>query len=256
MNELFSVTNRVALVTGGSSGIGLMIARGLVEAGAKTYIVARNADKCRQAAAELSQSGTCVALPADLSTTAGIAEVAAALGKAESQLDILVNNAGVLWEQPIDDYTEEAWDSTFDLNVKSIFFLTQKLLPLLRRGADPENPARVINISSADSTQLSDREHYAYVASKSAVNHLTRALAKRLAPENISVNAIAPGPFPSNMTDHYPQEAKDAVASLIPRGRFGTQQDITGTILYLASRAGAYLTAAVIPLDGGWSSTS
>jgi NAD(P)-dependent dehydrogenase (short-subunit alcohol dehydrogenase family) len=234
----------------------MMIARSLVEAGAKTYIVARNADKCRQAAAELSKTGSCVAIPADLSTSAGIAEVVAALGAAESKLDILVNNAGVLWEQPIDDYSEEAWDSTFDLNVRSIFFLTQKLLPLLRLGADKENPSRVINISSADSTQVSDREHYAYVASKAAVNHLTRAMAKRLATDNITVNAIAPGPFPSNMTDGFPQEAKDAVAAMIPRGRFGTQQDITGTVLYLASRAGAYLTAAVIPLDGGWSGTS
>jgi NAD(P)-dependent dehydrogenase (short-subunit alcohol dehydrogenase family) len=256
VSELFSVANKVAVVTGGSSGIGLMIARGLVEAGAKTYIVARNAQNCMQAAQELSKSGSCVAIPADLSTPAGIDTLVATLGQSESRLDILVNNAGVLWEQPIDDYTEEAWDSTLNLNLKSVFFLTQKLLPLLRQGGDREDPARIINISSADGTNLSDREHYAYIASKAAVNHLTRALAKRLASEHITANTIAPGPFPSNMTDGAPQEVKDAVAALIPRGRFGTPQDIVGTVIYLASRAGAYVTAAVIPLDGGWSGTS
>jgi NAD(P)-dependent dehydrogenase (short-subunit alcohol dehydrogenase family) len=256
VSELFSVKGRVALVTGGSSGIGLMIARGLVEAGAKTYIVARNVDKCKQTAEQLSEFGQCTAIGADISGIDGIEQVVKTLSESETRLDILVNNAGILWEQPIDEYTEEAWDSTFDLNVKSVFFLTQKLLPLLRLGACEESLSSVINISSADGTNLSDREHYAYVASKASINHLTRALAKRLAAEYITVNAIAPGPFPSNMTSGYPEEVVAGVAAMIPRGRFGTEQDIAGTVIYLASRAGAYVTAATIPLDGGWSGCS
>lgn len=256
MRELFSVTGAVALVTGGSDGIGAMIARGLVRAGARTYIVGRNAAKCEQVATELGQLGECIAIAADVSTSEGIQTVVSTVTGAESQLDILVNNAGVLWEQPIDEFSEEAWDSSLDLNLKTVFFLVQKLLPLLRESADEENPARIINIGSADGTNLSDREHYAYVASKAGLHHMTRALAKRLAHEHITANTIAPGPFPSNMTAGHPQEVVEAVAAMIPRGRFGTEEDIVGTVLYLSSRAGAYLTAAVIPLDGGWTGTS
>lgn len=254
MSDLFSIAGRVGLVTGGSNGIGLMIARGLVQAGVKTYIVARNGDKARHVADALTAlgGGSCHVIAADLASMAGVSKVVTDYGQCESRLDILVNNAGVLFEMGIDDYTEEAWDATLDLNLKTVFFLTQKLLPVLRASGTRADPARVINISSADSTQLSEREHYGYVASKAALNHLTRALAKRLAREHITVNAIAPGPFPSDMTAGYPQEVIDAVANLFPLNRFGAEEDIAGTVIYLASRAGAFLTGTVTHLDGGW----
>jgi NAD(P)-dependent dehydrogenase (short-subunit alcohol dehydrogenase family) len=255
VNELFSVAGKVAVVTGGSAGIGRMIASGLVAAGVKTYIVARNAESANKAAQEMSEQGYCRAIIADCSSLDGIESVAEQLQQQESQLDILVNNAGILFEEPIDDFSEESWDMSFDLNTKSVFFLTQKLLPLLRAGANAEDPSRIINIGSADGSSLSDREHYAYLASKASVHHLTKGLAKRLASEHITVNAIAPGPFPSAMTGGFPEEIVNAVISLIPRGRFGTEQDIIGTVVYLASRAGAYTTASVIPLDGGWTGT-
>lgn len=251
MKNLFSITNKIALVSGGSSGIGRMIAQGLVENGVKTYIIARDEARCRETAAELSQSGQCIALPGDLGTLDGVRRLAQELAQHESHLDILINNAGALSDTPLDEFSEEDWDSVMDLNLKSPFFLTQQLLPLLRQAATPQNPARIINIGSVGGLRVSGRENYAYVASKAGLHHLTRALAKRLGSENITVNAIAPGPFPSKLTEGVSQEVKDTLCRQIPRGRFGESEDIAGTVIYLASRAGAYVTATLIPIDGG-----
>ncbi|MCI0997575.1 SDR family oxidoreductase [Pseudomonas corrugata] len=251
MKNLFSITNKIALVSGGSGGIGRMIAQGLVENGVKTYIVARDVARCRAAAAELSQSGQCIALPGDLGTLEGVRRLTEELAQYEGHLDILVNNAGALSDTPLDDFSEDDWDSVMDLNLKSPFFLTQQLLPLLRRAATPTSPARVINIGSVGGLRVSGRENYAYVASKAGLHHLTRALAKRLGSENITVNAIAPGPFPSKLTESASEEAKDAICKQIPRGRFGEAEDIAGAVIYLSSRAGAYVTATLIPVDGG-----
>ena len=251
MKNLFSVKGKVALVTGGSRGIGLMIARGYVENGAVVYISSRKADVCDAVAAELSKYGECHSLPADISTMEGVEHLAAEIAKRENKLNILVNNAGAAWGAPIDDFPEQGWDKVMDLNVKSLFFLTQKLLPQLRAAATAEDPARVINIGSIDGLGTTLMETYSYPASKAAVHHLTRVLAHRLAKDNINVNAIAPGPFESQMTESMMELHLDEINAQNPRGRIGTPEDIAGTAIYLSSRAGAYTTGHVIPVDGG-----
>jgi NAD(P)-dependent dehydrogenase (short-subunit alcohol dehydrogenase family) len=250
MTNLFSVKGKIALVTGGTSGIGLMIARGLTEQGACTYIVGRDARACEAAAAELSAHGTCRALPGDLSTLAGVEAVAAALKSREGRLDILVNNAGGMYDAPIDQFTEQGWDSIADLNLKSVFFLTQKLLPPLRAAAGASGLASVINIGSMGGSRVGPKENYSYQAAKAGLHHLSGSLAKRLGPENITVNAIAPGFFPSRMTQ-IPEAQLPAVLNLVPRRRLGKPEDIVGAVIYLASEAGAFVTGAVIPLSGG-----
>ena len=251
MKNLFSVEGKVVLVTGGSRGIGEMIARGYVENGAKVYISSRKAEVCDRVAEELSEYGTCISLPFDLGGMAGIEGLAHAVKERESRLDVLVNNAGATWGAPIDDYPEDGWDKTVDLNVKSIFFLTQKLLPLLRAASTAENPARVINIASVNGIEPPALETYAYSTSKAGCIMLTRHLAKRLAPEHILVNAIAPGPFPSKMMAATLAQAGDAIAKNNPRGRIGQPEDIAGVAIFLGSRASAYTTGAVVPCDGG-----
>lgn len=251
MKNLFSVEGKVVLVTGGSRGIGEMIARGYVENGAKVYISSRKADVCDRVAEELSDYGTCISLPFDLGGMAGIEGLANAVKERESRLDVLVNNAGATWGAPIDDYPEDGWDKTVDLNVKSIFFLTQKLLPLLRAAATAEEPSRVINIASVNGIAPPTLETYAYSTSKAGCIMLTRHLAKRLAPEHILVNAIAPGPFPSKMMAATLAQAGDAIAKSNPRGRIGQPEDIAGVAIFLSSRASAYTTGAVVPCDGG-----
>ena len=251
MKNLFSVEGKVVLVTGGSRGIGEMIARGYVENGAKVYISSRKAEVCDRVAEELSEFGTCISLPFDLGGMAGIEGLANAIKERESRLDVLVNNAGATWGAPIDDYPEDGWDKTVDLNVKSIFFLTQKLLPLLRAAATAEEPSRVINIASVNGIEPPALETYAYSTSKAGCIMLTRHLAKRLAPEHILVNAIAPGPFPSKMMAATLAQAGDAIAKNNPRGRIGQPEDIAGVAIFLGSRASAYTTGAVVPCDGG-----
>lgn len=251
MKNLFSVEGKVVLVTGGSRGIGEMIARGYVENGAKVYISSRKAEVCDRVADELSEYGTCISLPFDLGGMAGIEGLANAIKERESRLDVLVNNAGATWGAPIDDYPEDGWDKTVDLNVKSIFFLTQKLLPLLRAAATAEEPSRVINIASVNGIEPPTLETYAYSTSKAGCIMLTRHLAKRLAPEHILVNAIAPGPFPSKMMAATLAQAGDAIAKSNPRGRIGQPEDIAGVAIFLSSRASAYTTGAVVPCDGG-----
>jgi NAD(P)-dependent dehydrogenase (short-subunit alcohol dehydrogenase family) len=251
MKDLFSIEGKTALVTGGSRGIGLMIARGYVEAGAKVYISSRKASDCEKVAAELSKSGTCIALPADLSTEAGTKSLAAALGKRESALHILVNNAGANWGASLAEYPDAAWDKVLALNVKAIFLLTRALVPLLEKGVRPGDPARVINIGSIDGLRVPILETYAYSASKAAVHHLTRALAQRLAPQRITVNAVAPGPFESKMMAETLRTFGDMIIAGCPLGRIGEPEDMAGVAIYLASRAGAYVTGVVIPVDGG-----
>ena len=251
MKDLFSVQGKVAVVTGGSRGIGFMIARGLVEAGAKVYITARKADVCVQAAAELATRGQCVALPADISVEAGAKQLAAEVARHEAALHILVNNAGANWGAPLLEYPDAAWDKVLATNVKGPFFLTREFLPLLEQAARPGDPARVINIGSIDGISVPFLETYAYSASKAAVHHMTRVLARALAPRNITVNAVAPGPFESKMMAATLDQFKDAIVANCPLGRIGEPEDMAGIAIYLSSRAGAYVTGTIIPVDGG-----
>jgi NAD(P)-dependent dehydrogenase (short-subunit alcohol dehydrogenase family) len=251
MKDLFSIDGKVALVTGGSRGIGLMIARGYVEAGARVYVSSRKADTCDAAAADLSRSGICIALPADVSREGGAQALAAALAAREPALHILVNNAGANWGAPLAEYPDAAWDKVLALNVKGVFHLTRACLPLLEAAARPGDPARVINIGSIDGLQAPVLDTYAYSASKAAVHHLTRVLAHQLAARNITVNAVAPGPFESKMMAETLRRFGDVIRSSCPLGRIGEPEDMAGVTIYLASRAGAYLTGTVIPVDGG-----
>jgi NAD(P)-dependent dehydrogenase (short-subunit alcohol dehydrogenase family) len=248
--ELFSIAGKTALVTGGSRGIGLMIARGYVEAGAKVYISSRKADVCERVAAELSEVGECIALPADLSSEAECRRLAEAVAEREPSLDILVNNAGATWGAPLEQFDEAAWERVLALNVKGVFHLTKFLVPLLEKAGTADEPARVVNIGSIDGIHVPILETYSYSASKAAVHQLTRHLARRLAP-TVTVNAIAPGPFESKMMAATLEAAGDAIAASAPLKRIGRPDDMAGAAIFLASRAGAYLTGAVIPVDGG-----
>jgi NAD(P)-dependent dehydrogenase (short-subunit alcohol dehydrogenase family) len=250
MNDLFSIAGKSALVTGGSSGIGLMIARGYVEAGARVYISSRKADVLDQVAAELSKVGECHAIAANLSMEAECRRLAEAIASRESSLDILVNNAGATWGAPLEQFDEAAWERALALNVKGVFHLTKFLLPSLEQAGTVEEPARVINIGSIDGFKVPVLDNYSYSASKAAVHMLTRHLAKRLAPR-ITVNAIAPGPFESKMMAAILDEFGEQIAAGAPLKRIGRPDDMAGAAIYLASRAGAYLTGAVIPVDGG-----
>jgi NAD(P)-dependent dehydrogenase (short-subunit alcohol dehydrogenase family) len=249
-SDLFSIAGKTALVTGGSRGIGRMIAGGFVEAGARTYVSSRNQAACDAVVAELSSLGECLALAADLSTEAGCRGLAEALGGREERLDILVNNAGNTWGAPLAEFGDAAWDRVLSLNVKGVFHTTKALLPLLEAAASDEDPARVINIGSIDAIHVPVLETYSYSASKAAVHQLTRHLARRLAPR-ITVNAIAPGPFESKMMAATLEAFGEQIAASAPMKRIGRPDDMAGAAIYLASRAGAYLTGAVIPVDGG-----
>jgi NAD(P)-dependent dehydrogenase (short-subunit alcohol dehydrogenase family) len=251
MSELFSIEGKTALVTGGSRGIGLMIARGFVEAGAKVYISSRKADVCEAVAEELSAAGTCVALPADLATEDECDRLAAELAGREERLDILVNNAGANWGAAIEDFPASGWDKVLDLNVKSVFYLTRALLPQLRAAGTHEDPARVINVGSIDGLRPPIMDTYSYSASKAAAHHLTKTLARKLAVDHITVNAIAPGPFESKMMAATLDAFGDAIVASCPLGRIGEPDDMAGTAIYFASRASSYVTGTVLPVDGG-----
>jgi NAD(P)-dependent dehydrogenase (short-subunit alcohol dehydrogenase family) len=251
VKDLFSIAGKVALVTGGSRGIGLMIARGFVEHGARVYVASRKAEDCEKVAAELSAHGECFALPADLGTQDGAKDLAARLAQRESALHVLVNNAGANWGAPLTEYPDAAWDKVLALNVKGVFHLTVACLPLLEKAARPEDPARVINIGSIDGIQVPLLETYAYSASKAALHHMSRVLAMKLAEKKITVNAVAPGPFESKMMAVTLDRFRDAIVASCPLGRIGEPEDMAGIAIYLASRAGAYVTGAVIPVDGG-----
>ena len=251
MKDLFDVSGKVALVTGGSRGIGAMIAEGFVANGVKTYISSRKAEACDAMAEKLSGQGDCISIPADLSTNEGIATLAGAIEARESCLDILVNNAGATWGASIEEFPENGWDKVMDINVKGPFFLTRALLPLLEASASPEDPARIINIGSIDGINVNKLGTYSYGPSKAAIHHLTRTLASHLADRNITANAIAPGPFPSKMTAGIAQAMGEQIRENVPLRRWGEPEDMAGVAIYLASRAGAYVSGAVIPVDGG-----
>ncbi|MCA6285070.1 SDR family oxidoreductase [Phenylobacterium sp.] len=263
-DDIFSIRGKVALVTGGSRGIGEMIAAGFLAAGAKVYISSRKADVCDATAERLAATygGTCISLPADLSQMSGIESLAARLAEKEDKLDILVNNAGAAWGAPIESFPEVGWDKVMDTNVKGVFFLTQKLLPLLRKAA-ADAPARVINIGSIDGLKSAAFDTFSYGASKAAVHHLTRFLAAHLTKEKILCNAIAPGPYPTWMLSTgvgFGGETENAdwdrVGRGNPSGRVGTAQDIAGLAIFLSSRAGEYVVGQVIASDGGAVGTS
>lgn len=253
VSELFSVRDKTVLVTGGSRGIGQMIARTFVEAGARVCIAARNSAEAEATAKELSELGSCVAVTCDLGGLEGVAALARAASDQFSRLDVLVNNAGTNWVAPIESFPEKGWDKTLDLNLKSVFFLTRELLPLLRAAASADDPARVINIASLNGLIVSDLEIYGYSASKAGLLMLTRQLASRFRHENILVNAIAPGPFETRMMAERLAREGDAIVRAVPLGRLGSPEDIGGASLFLASRASAYITGATIPCDGGGS---
>ncbi|WP_419814018.1 SDR family oxidoreductase [Glacieibacterium sp.] len=255
INDLFSVAGKVVIVTGGSRGIGEMIARGYVENGARVYITARNAAVCDGLAAELSKIGECFSIPADLSKSSEVERFAAEFEAREPKLDILFNNAGASWGAPFDSFPESGWDKVMDLNVKSIFFLTQRLVKRLEAAGSEENFARVINIGSIDGMHVSGIETYSYAASKAAVLHLTRMMAKYLAARHIAVNAIAPGYFPSKMTAGISDEASAESLAATPMKRRGTPSDMAGVAIYLGSRASGFVTGSVIPVDGGYATT-
>ena len=255
MKDLFSVAGKVVLVTGGSRGIGLMIARGFVEAGARVYLSSRSAEACDEAAAELSKLGTCIAIPADVAQLAEVGRLAQAIAEREPALHVLVNNAGANWGAPLAEYPDSAWDKVLALNVKAVFHLTRALLPQLEKAATAADPARVINIGSIDGLHVPDLETYAYSASKAAVHHLTRVLAKKLAKKRITVNAVAPGPFESKMMAQTLRSFGKLIVESCPLKRIGEPEDMAGVTIYLASRAGAYVTGAVIPVDGGLATT-
>jgi NAD(P)-dependent dehydrogenase (short-subunit alcohol dehydrogenase family) len=255
MGDLFDVSGKVVLVTGGGSGIGRMIAQAFVERGARVYIAARNAERLTQAAAGLSESGQCAALPADLSRTEGVAALVEAMALREKHLDVLVNNAGAAASASLDEFTEEMWDNVMDMNAKAVFFLTQKFPPLLRANATADNTARVINIVSTAGLKPPPFEAYSYASSKAATIMTTRHMAKALTAQHILVNAIAPGPFATDMMADRIASAGEMIRNSNPLKRLGTPEDIAGCALFLASRASAWTTGAVIPCDGGSSTT-
>ena len=255
IEQLFAVDRKVAVVTGGTRGIGFMIAQGFVEAGARVIIASRKADDCEEAAATLSAHGHCIGIAADLSTEAGAAGFAAEVAKHEPAVDILVNNAGANWGAPLDEFPDSGWDKVFDLNLKGVFHTTVKFLPALRRNATAEDPARIINIGSIDGIQVPLLETYSYSACKAGLHHMTRVLAKRLARDHMTVNCVAPGPFESKMMAQTLRDFGDQIAGSNPRGRIGTPEDMAGVSLFLASRAGAYITGVILPVDGGAATT-
>jgi NAD(P)-dependent dehydrogenase (short-subunit alcohol dehydrogenase family) len=249
--QLFSLDGRTALITGGSRGIGKMIAEGFIAQGARVYISSRKAQACDETAAALSKGGgTCVSLPMDVSTVDGARALAAAYREHEPSLDILVNNAGAAWLAPFDEFPEKGWDKVLDLNTKAPFFLTQALIGPLRAAARPDRPAKVINIVSIDGIYVTANETYSYVASKAGLIHLTRLMASKLIKDHVVVSAIAPGAFASDM-NVFARDQPAAVAQRVPARRIGTDEDMDGAAIYLASRAGDYVVGATLTVDGG-----
>jgi NAD(P)-dependent dehydrogenase (short-subunit alcohol dehydrogenase family) len=250
MKSLFSLENRTALITGGSRGIGKMIARGFLEHGARVYIAARKAEQCEEAASELSRYGRCIAIPQDVSTVEGCKILERAYAHYEPALDILVNNAGAAWGAEFDQFPESGWDKVMNLNVKSPFFLTQAFHERMKKAATKEKPGKVIMIASIDGIRINPWETYSYQASKAALIHLTRRMAARLIKDNICVAGIAPGAFASEM-NKAARDHGEAVAGMVPAGRIGADEDMAGVAIFLASRAGDYVVGETIAVDGG-----
>jgi NAD(P)-dependent dehydrogenase (short-subunit alcohol dehydrogenase family) len=250
LQELFSIRGKTAVITGGTRGIGLMIAEAYVRAGAKVYVSSRKADVVAETEAALSQLGECIGIPADLSTEEECRRLANEVSSREDQVHILINNAGATWGAPIDEYDDVAFSKVLDLNVKGVFHLTKFLRPQLEAAATDADPARVINIGSIDGIHVPLMETYAYSSAKAAVHQLTRHLAKRLAPK-VTVNAIAPGPFESKMMAQTLRDFGDSIAATAPMKRIGKPADMAGIAIYLASPAASYVTGTIIPVDGG-----
>ena len=257
LKSLFGLSGKVAVVTGGSRGIGYMIAAGLIANGVKVYITARKAAQCDAAAAELSQAepghGKCISIPADMSTADGIASLVSAFSENENQLDILVNNAGAAWGAPLGEFPEMGFDKVMDINVKAPYMLTQALLEPLTAAATPDDPGRVIMTGSVDGIRVPVGDNFSYSASKAGIHMLARHMAKFLTDRNITVNCIAPGPFESKMMAYMLEDEKIRanIEGTNPRGRIGTPEDVAGTVIWLSSRAGAYINGVTVPVDGG-----
>jgi NAD(P)-dependent dehydrogenase (short-subunit alcohol dehydrogenase family) len=253
LQSLFGLDGKVAIVTGGSRGIGYMIASGLVANGVKVYITARKAQACDEAAAALSEHGDCISIPADLSTADGLASFVAAISEREPQIDILVNNAGAAWGAPLGEFPEVGFDKVMDINVKAPFMLTQALLPHLIEGATASDPARVIMIGSIDGIRVPVGDNFSYSASKAGLHMMARHMASQLVKDHVLVNSIAPGPFESKMMAYRldDDDTRNLIIQANPRKRIGTPQDVAGTVIFLASRAGAYTVGSVIAVDGG-----
>ena len=251
MKKLFDISGKVALVSGGSRGIGEMIAEGFVKNGVKTFITSRKADQCNETAKRLSQYGDCISIPADLTDIKEIKKIKKIIQGKVDRIDILINNAGAVWAADFDSFPENGWDKVMDTNVKAMFFLTQELMDLLEKSATNEDPSRVINVGSIDGIGIPRAETYSYPASKAAVHQLTRVMANRLANRNININAIAPGPFESQMMKSTLKSFGDEIINSVPRKRIGKPEDMAGAAIFLSSKASAYITGIVMPVDGG-----
>lgn len=254
--DLFDLSGKCALVTGGSRGIGMMIARGLLQAGARVAISSRKTDACAQAQQILSEFGDVHAVPADLSRHDECQRLADLVTADSQRLDILVNNAGAMWREPLATFPDEAWDAVIDLNLKSPFWLVQALLPALREAGTVDDPARIINIGSIAAIHVAQSPNYSYASSKAALHQLTRVLARELGPQHVTVNAVAPGVFPSQMMAATLDAIGDTIAAAAPLRRVGRDDDMAGVAVFLASRAGSYLTGSIIPVDGGVATTA
>ncbi|MFZ1165190.1 SDR family oxidoreductase [Mycobacterium sp.] len=253
---LFDLSEKYALVTGGTRGIGMMIARGLLQAGARVVISSRKADACAETQHLLSEFGDVQAIPADLSRHDECQRLADLVQVDSERLDILVNNAGAMWREPLATFPDEAWDTVVDLNLKSPFWLVQALLPALRRAGTADDPARIINIGSIAAIHVAQSPNYSYASSKAALHQLTRVLARELGPQHVTVNAVAPGPFPSQMMASTLDAVGDTIAAAAPLRRLGRDDDMAGIAVFLASRAGSYLTGTIIAVDGGIATTA
>jgi NAD(P)-dependent dehydrogenase (short-subunit alcohol dehydrogenase family) len=254
--ELFDLTGKYALVTGGTRGIGMMMARGLLQAGARVVVSSRTPEACTRARERLSTFGDVRAVPADLSRHEECQRLAEVVTADSDGLHVLVNNAGATWGEPLETFPDSAWDKVIDLNLKSPFWLVQALLPELRRAATADDPARIVNVGSIDAIHVSRLPVYSYASSKAGLHQLTRVLARELGPQHITVNAVAPGPFPSKMMAATLDAFGDAIAQSAPLRRIGRDDDMAGIAVFLASRAGSYLTGTVIPVDGGIATTA
>lgn len=256
LDELFGVTGKSVLITGGSRGIGRAMAEAFVKAGARVYVCSRDAESCSETAKELSAFGSCTPLACNVASDADRKRLMAEFSQHEKSLNVLVNNAGAIWAAPLSEYPESGWDKVFDLNVKGTFFLVKEFAPMLAAAGTAEDPSRIINVGSIDAFHIPGHETYAYTSSKAALHQLTIHLANQLAGKHITANVIAPGMFPSKMlAGTLERKGLDAMVEPVPLKRLTADADMAGAAIYLASKAGAYVTGAVLPVDGGYATT-